>query len=194
MSLSVTPILTTMPFPPAAMPREHAAFRLVTTPAIRCIAPPQSRSDQDLMKASRSALSRPAWVRYRPCAALPYSWYCAVGTSAAVRHPVISTGALAVQGLQQDGQVTGQRVVVIAAAWRIRPAVPAPIVPGTPQARLHQRVELVLPHLTVQQPGVRENDRLATTPVLVVQPRAVSCREDTTSSTPWLSLGAFRTC
>src|SRR5215470_1816907 len=83
-----------------------------------------------------------------------------------------------VQGLEQDGQVAGQRVVVVTAAWRIRPAVPAPVVPDTAQARLYQRVELVLPHPAVQQPGVGENHRLATTPALVVQPRAVSCREE----------------
>jgi len=39
-----------------------------------------------------------------------------------------------VQGLEERGQVIGRRVVIVAEAWRIRAAVPAPVVADAAQA------------------------------------------------------------
>lgn len=57
--------------------------------------PLRLRDSHDLIKASRSLLSSPAWVMNRPCAARSYSLNCAPGRSAAVRRPVTSMGLFA---------------------------------------------------------------------------------------------------
>lgn len=84
-------------------------------------------------------------------------------------------GVLEVQLLGQRREVVGVVVHVVALGGVAGTPVPAPVVRDDPVTLLQEEQHLVVPVVGRQRPAVAEHDRLARSPVLVVDLGSVRC-------------------
>jgi len=86
-------------------------------------------------------------------------------------------GAFEIERLHQLREIVGISREVVAIPGLAGAAVAAPVMGDTAEAARREKPQLVVPGIGIERPAMREHHRLARAPILVIDLRAILCRD-----------------